>query len=69
VIALRIAVVVLTAFQTAITAYVAFPGATADAGQKAILIAVSMGLAILVNQLPRVQDKPDAPRSKPVPHG
>lgn len=66
-IALRIAVAVLAAAQAAITAYVAFPGITASDEVKGILVAASAGLAILINQLPRLQDSHAGSASSPKP--
>jgi len=74
-IALRIAVAVLAALQAAIAAYLAFPGATESDGLKAVLVAVAAALAILINQLPRLQDRPGqsdgswASSPKPPPRG
>lgn len=58
-IALRVATAVLMAVQASITAYLAF-GDLVPQTTKIALVVASAGLAVLLNQLPRPQDKPQA---------
>ena len=55
---IRIVFTVLLAVQTAIVAYLGVVGESAPMEWKAILVALSAGLMVAVNQIPRWQDNP-----------
>jgi hypothetical protein len=68
VIALRLAVTVLAAVQAGITAYLGF-GEQIPQELKIAAVVASAVLAVLINQLPRIQDTPVSERPKPTPRG